>query len=261
MSDARRSRGFLAAAVTLLCAAPLPVFGNSGERGLICVASFGPPVPKTPEGAPPGIEPPLPSGPLMSTSTWAPGAHSRFTFQVDGRPASTLERGETLAIRDLPTDRRVPVRVLLDDRPFESFRLDLGRARDRRICLWLYPGYWHWIDNGWSAELGCSCAPVPVEPDLTPRAWHHSPSADPRSSTAYARVDWARVERLQPGMSRARAEEHLGRPFETYHHPENAILYSTTPAGTAVEVAVRLAPDGSVVELSFLDELRGAPVR
>jgi hypothetical protein len=197
----------------------------------------------------------------MSTSTWAPGSDSRFTFHVDGRPALTLDRGETLAIRDLPTGRRVPVHVQLDGRPYESFRLDLGRARERRICLWLYPGYWHWIDNGWIAELGCTCAPDPMEPDLAPRAWHRSPSADPRSSTAYPRIDWAKVERLRPGMSGARAEEILGHRFETYHHPENAILYSTTPAGRPVEVAIRNPADGSVAELSFLDELRGVPGR
>ncbi len=61
------------------------------------------------------------------------------------------------AVRDLPTARRARVRVTLDGRPFETFSLDLGKTTDHRICLWLYPGYWHWIDNGWTEALGCKC--------------------------------------------------------------------------------------------------------
>jgi len=49
------------------------------------------------------------------------------------------------------------VRVKLDERPFESFSINLRREPNQRVCLWLYPGYWHWINTGWNAKLGCTC--------------------------------------------------------------------------------------------------------
>jgi hypothetical protein len=61
----------------------------------------------------------------------------------------------------ISTDSKTLVEVRVDDRPLEAFWLDLAEAPANRICLWLYPGYWHWIDNGWKPSLGCKCK---VEP-------------------------------------------------------------------------------------------------
>jgi hypothetical protein len=67
----------------------------------------------------------------------------------------------------LRADKPVRIRVQLDSRPFETFQLDLSKAPGQRICLWLYPGYWHWIDQGWDPKLGCKCDETP-EPTPTP---------------------------------------------------------------------------------------------
>ncbi|HYH47618.1 MAG TPA: hypothetical protein VEG34_18195, partial [Thermoanaerobaculia bacterium] len=60
----------------------------------------------------------------------------------------------------LPVDRKVKVEVRLDDKPFEAFWLNLGEDAEWRSCLWLRPGYWHWIDIGWDAVRGCKCEVV-----------------------------------------------------------------------------------------------------
>ena len=86
----------------------------------------------------------------MSQETWPPSPRSKFVFRVDKRIKRTVAAGEAVEIRDIPTSRKVLVQVELDGRPFESFRIDLRKRRDRRLCLWLYPGYWHWIE-------GCRC--------------------------------------------------------------------------------------------------------
>ena len=93
----------------------------------------------------------------MSQETWGPSATSVFTFQIGKRAAVSAHAGETVFLKDLPTDRRVLVRVKLDHRPFESFWLNLRTEPNRRACLWLYPGYWHWINTGWDEKHGCTC--------------------------------------------------------------------------------------------------------
>ena len=101
----------------------------------------------------------------MSQTTWGPSRHSVFRFHVNGELRATVRVGEMAVIRGLPVGR-VRVRVTLDDKPFEAFSLDLGKAADHRICLWLYPGYWHWIDNGWTTALGCKCPRAATEREL-----------------------------------------------------------------------------------------------
>ncbi len=93
--------------------------------------------------------PPSPGEPSLSQTTWAPQHDSRFTFFVNGHQSATLADGQMAYLTGLPTNKPIRVRARLDGRPFEAFSLDLSRATDHRICLWLYPGYWHWINNGW----------------------------------------------------------------------------------------------------------------
>jgi hypothetical protein len=124
-------------------------------RGTICIAPFHVATPESGE--------PTASGPILSQTTWPPQADSAFAFRIDQRPSISLRNHEMVAVTDLPTDRKVKVVVRLDGQPFEAFSLDLGAATEHRICLWLYPGYWHWIDNGWSPELGCKCGTESVQ--------------------------------------------------------------------------------------------------
>jgi hypothetical protein len=98
--------------------------------------------------------------PIMSQTTWPPSEDSRFEFRIHGTRRATVTNGEMASISGLPTDRRIRVTVSLDGRPFESLSLDLRHESEHRICLWLYPGYWHWINNGWQEKLGCRCKPA-----------------------------------------------------------------------------------------------------
>ena len=107
------------------------------DDGVICLSAF------RGERAP---------GPRMSQTTWPPSPDSKFVFRIDRRIKRTLAAGESIQIRGVPVNRRVLVQVELDGRPFESFRIDLRKESGHRACLWLYPGYWHWIE-------GCRCAP------------------------------------------------------------------------------------------------------
>ena len=117
--------------------------------GSLCIAPFHVPAPESGH--------PTASEPNMSQTTWPPAYTSRFSFYIDRQPAVTVANHEMAFVTDLPTDRRVRVRVQLDGRPYEAFSLDLGRASDHRICLRLYTDYWHWIDSGWEPNLGCKC--------------------------------------------------------------------------------------------------------
>lgn len=101
---------------------------------------------------------PFYTGPNMSATTSAPAFDSVFKFRVDKHIVATVRSNETVLIPDVPVKRRVKVEVRVDDRPFETFWVDLQRVRDHRICLWLYPGYWHWIEMAWGdTKLGCKC--------------------------------------------------------------------------------------------------------
>ena len=130
-----------------------PVAVNAQESGgpgtgVICIAPFKVEVPSP--GMPPIVEP------IMST-TRPPSATSKFTFRIDKKLKATVGNGEMVLIKGVPTDRKVLVEVRLDDEPFESFRLDLRKESGKRACLWLYGGYWHWINLGWDPKLGCRC--------------------------------------------------------------------------------------------------------
>jgi len=95
-------------------------------------------------------------GPNMSQTTWAPSADSKFEFRI-GKIKKTVGPDEMVKIAGVPADRRVMVGIRLDSKPFESFPLDLRKEPGRRACLWLYEGYWHWVNTGWDAVQGCRC--------------------------------------------------------------------------------------------------------
>ena len=130
-------------AVLLLLWASSALAASKDAGGMICIAAFKPAS--------------INDGPNMSPETWGPSASSVFTFKVGKQTPVTVHPNEAVSIKDIPTDRRVLVRVQLDGRPFESFWIDLRKEPDQRVCLWLYPGYWHWINSGWKKNLGCTC--------------------------------------------------------------------------------------------------------
>jgi hypothetical protein len=118
--------------------------------GAICIAPFHVQEPSPTQ--PPRAEP------IMSQDTRPPSTGSVFTFLVDRRLKATVRNHEMALVRGVSTERKVKVEVRLDGKPFETFWLDLRNKPDHRACLRLYPGYWHWIDQGWDAKLGCKCA-------------------------------------------------------------------------------------------------------
>jgi len=130
-------------AVLLLLWASSAVAATKGAGGMICIAAFKPAS--------------TDDGPNMSPETWGPSANSVFTFKVGRQAPVAVHSYDAVSIKDVPTDRRVLVRVQLDGRPFESFWIDLRKEPDQRVCLRLYRGYWHWIDSGWKKNLGCTC--------------------------------------------------------------------------------------------------------
>jgi hypothetical protein len=135
----------------LLLATPLMAEEKTkaAATGMICVAPF--------HVQPVSREHPPASEPLMSTTTWAPSADSKFVFRVGKTIKATVANHQMVAIHDVPADRKVLVGIRLDGKPFESFYVDLRKEKNRRICLWLYKGYWHWINTGWEEVQGCRC--------------------------------------------------------------------------------------------------------
>lgn len=132
----------LRALLAIVLASASPAAFAAGDTGVICIAPF--------EGARPASEPPM-------STTPAPSPAAVFTFVVDKRLKASVRKGEMALITGVPADRKVMVEVRLDRQGFETFWLHLGKEPDQRVCLWLYPGYWHWIDNGWDPRLGCKC--------------------------------------------------------------------------------------------------------
>jgi len=102
------------------------------------------------------------------------------------------------------------------------------------------------------ALLACACAGQPAasvhEP---PKPWHVSPSSDLRSSMVYPVVEWERVRRVRVGMCASEAERVLGARLEYYHHPVNAIVFTTHPQYGRMEVAFRLSAQKCITDVSF----------
>lgn len=118
----------------------------SPDGGVICFAPFS-------------LDPAAVGEPAMST-TPKPSAQSVFKFVVDERLEATVKGREGAMLSGVPTDRKVKVEVRLDGKSFETFWLNLGKEPDRRACLWLYQGYWHWVNTGWDPKKGCDCKPA-----------------------------------------------------------------------------------------------------
>jgi hypothetical protein len=132
----------------LLLSMLAPMAASAQKTGVICIAPFDV---RTPEGRS------YASGPNMSQTTWPPSTDSKFTFRIDKKLKATVGNGEMVLVEDVPADRKVLVEIRLDGKPFESFRLDLRKEPDQRVCLWLYGGYWHWVNLRWDPKLGCKC--------------------------------------------------------------------------------------------------------
>jgi hypothetical protein len=92
-------------------------------------------------------------------------------------------------------------------------------------------------------------------PARSQQAWHVSPSNDPRSSTVYFQVDWAAMQKVKIGMPEKEVEAILGMRLQFYHHPGNAIVFSKTPEGKAVEIALKRGDSGTIEGISY--KLRG----
>ncbi|MFL6246792.1 MAG: hypothetical protein ACJ74H_12250 [Thermoanaerobaculia bacterium] len=134
-------------ALTCIVAFALALPWNAGvprtARGVICVAPFH--------------AGPKSHGPNMSQTTWAPAADSKFEFRIGKNIKATVPAGRMVTIANVPADRRVMIGIRLDGKPFESFPIDLRKEEKNRACLWLYEGYWHWVNMGWSEGKGCRC--------------------------------------------------------------------------------------------------------
>lgn len=129
----------------LICIAALALvlpLHAAKRTGVVCIAAF----------QIPGVG----HGPNMSQTTWGPSAGSKFEFRI-GKIKKTVGANEMVKIAGVPADRKVMVGIRLDGKPFESFPLDLRKEPGRRACLWLYEGYWHWVNTGWDAVKGCRC--------------------------------------------------------------------------------------------------------
>jgi hypothetical protein len=61
------------------------------------------------------------------------------------------------------------------------------------------------------------------------------------------------VEKVKIDMSAKEAEASL----QFYDHPVNAIVFSTTPEGKDIEIALKRGPSGMIAGISY--KLRGSP--
>ena len=145
----RRALGLAVVAVAAILGR-VPTFASETppKTGLICIAPFGAHVPADPN---------MPGDVNLSTATWPPTAASVFAFRLDGKQVAAVHLGEMAAVRGVALDRKVKLSIKLDGKPFESYPIDLGAEPDGRTCLWLYPGYWRWLNGPWDAKRGCKC--------------------------------------------------------------------------------------------------------
>ncbi|HSK75600.1 MAG TPA: hypothetical protein VLQ45_04025 [Thermoanaerobaculia bacterium] len=135
------------APLLLLAAFALPGMAAAEEKppatGSICIAPF-----KSDDS----------HGPNMLMEFSGPSPKTTYSFRIDRKYRVTVGEGEMAHVEGLPLDRKVLVEVRMNGKPMEAFRLDLRNQWDNnRVCLWLYPGYWHWINTGWDPKLGCRC--------------------------------------------------------------------------------------------------------
>lgn len=127
----------------LILAAAVAASAQSKPTGAVCIAPF--------QGSDRPTEQMLMDRP-------APGAKAEYSFRIARKLEATVGSGERKLITGVPADRKVLVEVRLNGKPTESFWIDLRKDPERRVCLWLYEGYWNWqVDHGWKWRKGCRC--------------------------------------------------------------------------------------------------------
>ena len=67
----------------------------------------------------------------------------------------------------------------------------------------------------------------------------------------YPVVEWERIANIRAGMCQAEVEAALGASLQYYHHPSNAIVYSSHPDRGPIEVAFRLSEDQCITDISY----------
>jgi len=80
--------------------------------------------------------------------------------------------------------------------------------------------------------------------------WHVSPSNDPLSSTIYPVVLWENFQKIKIGMDEKELKSLIG-DIQNYHHPVNAIVYTSDQNNINYEVAIKLSTNLFVEDLSF----------
>jgi len=69
-------------------------------------------------------------------------------------------------------------------------------------------------------------------------------------------VDWERVRLVRVGMCESEAERVLGARLQYYHHPVNAIVFTTHPQYGRIEVAFRLSAQKCITDVSYKERYR-----
>lgn len=118
--------------------------GTAWRGGAACIAPFQ------------GVDRPVEQM-LMEFGPPSPEAEYSFRFDRKKDLLVTVKAGEMGRISGLPLDRKVLVEVRADGRPMESFWIDFREWNEKRLCFWLYRGYWHWLVMPWDPKLGCRC--------------------------------------------------------------------------------------------------------
>jgi hypothetical protein len=139
----------LGAVLLLALGIALPGGAAEGEKGggSICIAPFH----QDPS-----------HGPAMDLQ--GPGPGSKYSFHIDRKTVATVGEGERELVEDLPADRKVLVEVRLDGKPTESFRIDFRQNPEKRLCFWLYSGYWHWLVSDYpDKSRDCTCWEQPAD--------------------------------------------------------------------------------------------------
>ena len=87
------------------------------------------------------------------------------------------------------------------------------------------------------------------EQKLEYKEWHKSPNRNPLSSTTYPFIEWKDAMNINIGLTEKKAKFE----FQSYHHPENAIIFTKSPQDENYEIALKLSEDKKeVIEISYL---------
>jgi hypothetical protein len=101
------------------------------------------------------------SGPNMDLQ--GPGPRSKYSFRINRKNVATVGNGERKLVEGLPENERLLVEVRLGGTPTESFWIDFRNNPEKRLCFWLYPGYWHWLVSEYpDPSRDCTCWDQPA---------------------------------------------------------------------------------------------------